>query len=130
MFALDTNTLIYFFKGQGDVARHLLAQPPQHIAIPAIVQFELEVGVLKSSAPQKRQQQLNQLLRVVRILPFDDDAARQAADIRVTLEQQGQPIGPYDLLIAATARANQAILVTHNQREFCKVPGLQLADWF
>ena len=130
MFALDTNTLIYFFKGQGDVASHLLAQPPQHIAIPAIVRFELEVGVLKSSAPQKRQQQLNQLLRVVRILPFDDDAARQAADIRVTLEQQGQPIGPYDLLIAATAKANQAILVTHNQREFCKVPGLQLADWF
>ena len=130
MFALDTNTLIYFFKGQGGVAKQLLAQQPQHIAIPAIVRFELEVGVLKSNAPQKRQQQLNQLLGVVHTLPFDDGAARHAAEIRVALEQQGQPIGPYDLLIAATAKANQATLVSHNQREFCKVPGLQLVDWF
>lgn len=130
MYVLDTNTLIYFFKGMGQVAEKLWQQPPQDIAIPAVVLFELEVGIAKSNAPAKRRQQLGQLADAVMILPFDQAAARAAADIRVILEALGQPIGPYDLLIAAVAQANQATLVTHNTKEFGRIPDLSVVDWY
>ncbi|WP_018873991.1 type II toxin-antitoxin system VapC family toxin [Thioalkalivibrio sp. ALJ16] len=129
-YALDTNTLIYFFKGQGNVASNLLATAPADIQIPAIVVFELQTGIAKSSEPDKRQQQLTELLDVVTVLPFDRTTADHAARIRAYLEQQGTPIGPMDTLIAGTALANNATLVTHNVTEFQRVPNLPLADWF
>ena len=127
---LDTNTLIYFFKGMGRVAERLLAHSPQGIGIPAVVLYELEVGLAKSVQPEKRQQQLAQMQAVVAILPFGTAEAQAAAQIRAALERAGEPIGPYDVLIAATALANGGILVTHNVREFGRVPGLQIEDWY
>ncbi len=70
MYVLDTNTLIYFFKGLGAVAENLLAKAPKEIAIPSIVLFELEVGIAKSTSPQKRKQQLKELESSIQILPF------------------------------------------------------------
>lgn len=130
MFVLDTNTLIYFFKGLGNVAKAFLRSSPQEIGISTIVIYELNVGIAKSTFPEKRRRQLEDLLRVVQILPFDEECARQAARIRAYLEQKETPIGYYDVLIAATALANGGVLVTHNTNEFSRVPGLQLADWY
>jgi tRNA(fMet)-specific endonuclease VapC len=62
-------------------------------------------------------------------LPFDDRCAEEAAQIRADLAAQGKPIGPHDILIAATARAHDAVLVTHNTSEFARVTGLRLEDW-
>ncbi|WP_019594034.1 type II toxin-antitoxin system VapC family toxin [Thioalkalivibrio sp. ALM2T] len=129
-YALDTNTLIYFFKGQGRVPENLLATAPSDILIPTIVVYELETGIAKSSEPQKREQQLSELLDVITVVPLDREAARQAAGIRARLEQQGIPIGPMDTLIAATALAHNATLVTHNTSEFQRVADLPLTDWF
>ena len=129
-YVLDTNTLIYFFRGQGNIAQHLWQHSPQDIGLPAIVLFELNVGIAKSTAPKKRMQQLQSLIEVVSILPFGKNEAASAAEIRVALEKRGTPIGPYDILIAATAAANQAILVTHNTKEFSRIPQLQIEDWY
>jgi tRNA(fMet)-specific endonuclease VapC len=129
-YALDTNTLIYFFKGRGEVARNLLATAPADVMIPAVVVFEIETGIAKSTEPDKRKEQLAELLDTVTVLPFDVDAARKAAGIRAWLERQGTPIGPMDTLIAGTALAYNTTLVTHNTAEFQRIPELQLADWF
>ncbi len=130
MFALDTNTLIYFFKGFGRVSQSLLATAPVEIAIPAIVVYELEVGIAQSSHPAKRRAQLDSLLAVVTILPFERNTGRHAAEITSSLHKAGEVIGPIDTLIAATALANDAVLVTHNTKEFRRVHGLRLIDWF
>jgi tRNA(fMet)-specific endonuclease VapC len=130
MYVLDTNTLIYFFKGMGQVSKHLLATPPNQIGIPAIVLFELETGIAKSNSPEKRRQQLNAMLQQANLLKFGFDEARMAAQIRVELEQQGTPISTYDLLIAATAISCNGTLVTHNTSEFSRVKMLSLTDWF
>jgi tRNA(fMet)-specific endonuclease VapC len=130
MYVLDTNTLIYFFKGLGAVAENLLAKTPKEIAIPSIVLFELEVGIAKSTSPQKREQQLKELESSIQILPFGYSEALAAASIRTALEKQGQLIGPYDILIAAIALSNKGILVTHNTKEFARVKGLLLEDWY
>jgi tRNA(fMet)-specific endonuclease VapC len=94
MYILDTNTLIYYFKGQGQVAQNIANVSPQEIGISAIVLFELQVGIAKSTSPAKRTQQLQQLLSRVNLVPFDRDSAVVAATIRAQLERQGTPIGP------------------------------------
>lgn len=130
MYVLDTNTLIYFFKGQGNVSANLLQQRPEEIGIPSIVVYELEVGIAKSSRPRRRSEQLADLLASVRVLPFGLPEAKSASQIRVVLEERGQPIGPYDVLIAATAWANNATLITHNTKEFERITQLQIEDWY
>lgn len=130
MYVLDTNTLIYYFKGVGRVAEHLLAKKPQAIAIPSIVIYELEYGIAKSTSPEKRQNQLSELCSLVHMIGFDAHTARCAADVRAALESKGQVIGPYDLLIAGSALAVKGVLVTHNTAAFSRVNRLVLEDWF
>jgi len=130
MWVLDTNTLIYFFKGEGRVAGELLARAPRDIGIPSVVLYELQVGIAKSSAPDKRTRQLAELISVVQVLPFHEREAQAAAELRATLERDGRPIGPYDTLIAGTALAHGAVLVSRNTREFDRVEALRVEDWY
>ena len=130
MYILDTNTLIYYFKNQGNVAQNLEAVSPENIVISTIVLFELQVGLAKSMSPTKRSQQLQQLLHRVTLVPFDRDAALAAGTICAQLEQQGTPIGPMDILIAGTAVALQGTIVTRNGREFSRIVGLPIVDWY
>ncbi len=129
-YVLDTNTLIYFFKGMGKVSQRLLSSPPEHVAIPAIVLYELEVGIAKSRNARRRREQLDEFVEVVAVLDFGKAEALAAAAIRAWLEKKGTPIGTLDILIAATAHAQSATLVTHNTQEFGRVKGLKLEDWF
>ncbi len=130
MYLLDTNTLIYFFKGLGDVADILLSKAPKDILISSIVLYELEVGIAKSTKPKKRTIQLESLISRVKISSFGAQEAKIAATIRANLERKGTPIGPYDTLIAGTALSNNAILVTHNTKEFKKIKSLKIEDWY
>ena len=130
MYVLDTNTLIYFFKGLGNVSENLLAKSPKDIGIPTIVLFELEVGIAKSNAPKKRKKQLEEITSLVKIIPFGEQEATMSANIRADLGKKGTPIGPYDLLIAGTALAHRATLITRNINEFKRIKKLQLENWF
>ena len=130
MYLLDTSTLIYFFKGMGNIAETLLAKSPKDISIPSIALYELEVGIAKSNSPKKRKKQLESLISRITVSPFASKEAEVAAMIRTELENNGTPIGPYDNLIAGIALSLNAILVTHNTKEFSRVEGLNLEDWF
>ena len=130
MYLLDTNTIIYFFKGMGNVAETILSKSPNEIGIPAISLYELEVGIAKLGNPEKRRDQLDVFISHILVLPFSSKEAKVAAVIRADLEKQGCPIGPLDNLIAGTALSANASLVTHNTKEFSRVKGLSLEDWF
>ncbi len=130
MIVPDTNTLIYFFKGQGKVAERLLQTPPGELALPAVVLYELEVGIAKSNSPERRRAQLGELLAWVEVLPFGALESRCSALIRADLEKRGEPIGPMDVLIAGTAFAHDALLITRNLSEFGRIPGLRLENWY
>ncbi|OGA26565.1 MAG: nucleotide-binding protein, partial [Betaproteobacteria bacterium RIFCSPLOWO2_02_FULL_68_150] len=121
MYALDTNTVLDYFRNRGNVAKNLLAVPADEIALPAIVAYEVWFGVLGSQNPRRRQSQFEQFLATVEILGFDSAVGRRAAELRLALEQRGEGIGPMDTLIAATALAHNATLVTRNIREFGRV---------
>ncbi|MFK7928023.1 MAG: PIN domain-containing protein, partial [Myxococcota bacterium] len=96
MFVLDTNTVIYFFKGMGGVAERLLATSPGEVGLPAIVLFELETGIAKSKHSRRRRRQLDSLVGATLALPFGVEEARAAAVVRAKMEQAGTPIGPMD----------------------------------
>lgn len=130
MFVLDTNTVIYFFKGMGGVSERLLSTPPDEVALPTVVLYELETGIAKSSEPSRRRRQLASLVAASRVLPFGRSEARAAASLRAALELAGSPIGPLDNLIAGTALAHRGVLVTRNTREFGRVDGLAVVNWY
>ena len=128
-FALDTNTLSYFMRGEGRVAVRLAATPPQQVALPAIVIYEINVGLRRIG----RRAQLDGSARMVQattVLDFDIEAANHAARIRLELEVAGTPIGPTDLLTAAIARRHGCVLLTHKVRELARVRGPAVEDWY
>lgn len=130
MYLLDTNTLIYFFKGLGRIPERMLAAAPGEIVLPSITVYEIETGITKSKQPEMLRKDLDDLLSMINVLPFGMPEARLAARIRAYLETAGTPIGPYDILIAAIAMVNDLILVTRNVREFSKIERLRVENWY
>ena len=124
----DTNTVIHYLKGRQPVVSRWLAESSADLAIPSVVAYEIEFGTLKIGT-RSRRTAVSGLLRNLLQVPFDDDAARTAAQIRFNLESRGLTIGPMDLLIAGTTLSRNAILATNNTREFSRVEGLRLVDW-
>jgi tRNA(fMet)-specific endonuclease VapC len=125
---LDTNIVVFYFKGMPSVVARILAMEGPELAIPSVVAYELEYGTLKAKGP-RRKEILTRLLKDSVQVPFDREAAHQAARIRIELEKHGSVIGPMDLLIAGTALSRGAVLVTNNTKEFSRVKGLRLEDW-
>lgn len=130
MYVLDSNILIYHFKAMGRVDERLSKVSFDEIAVPTAVLFEMYVGLAKSQNSTKRSQQLEAFIAQATILPLNREAAFRAAQVRADLERVGQPIGPIDTLIAGITMTASATLVTHNTREFSKVRGLLIEDWY
>ena len=129
-FVLDTNTVIDFFRGKGKVAQRLLAVAPKDVSLPAVAAYEVWVGVLRSQNAKRREVQYGHFLASIEVVPFDSVIGRCAAELRIALERKGESIGPMDVLIAGTALARNAILVTRDVREFGRIPGLKVANWY
>ncbi|MDX2212967.1 MAG: type II toxin-antitoxin system VapC family toxin [Oculatellaceae cyanobacterium bins.114] len=129
-YLLDTCVISDFIKGEPGTLARLKQTPPADIAVSVVTVMELRYGLaLNPQRAQKIEPTIASLLSSITILRFSGLEAEQAAQIRVILKAQGQPIGAYDVLIAATALQHQLVMVTANQREFDRVPGLQTENW-
>jgi tRNA(fMet)-specific endonuclease VapC len=129
-FLLDTNICIYLIKHRPvDVLRRLQEHAFAEIGISCITLSELDYGIHKSSQPLRNRIALAEFIAPFEILAFDDEAAFEYGKVRWDLERRGQPIGGMDLLIAAHALSTQRTLVTNNEREFKRIPGLTVENW-
>ena len=129
-YLLDANTWIEFLNGRSEnVRRRLESTRPEEIVLCSVVKAELYYGAAKSARPAENFGRIESFIDKFVSYPFDDAAARIYGDIRARLERSGKLIGPNDLLIAAIALARDAMLVTHNTREFARVEELPLEDW-
>lgn len=130
MYLLDTNTCIHFMNGTSQAIKHHFQQrSPSEIAVCSVVKAELLFGARHSQRVEANLQKLKLFFTPLQSLPFDDRCAEEYAQIRADLTRQGKLIGPNDMLIAAIARAHDAILVTNNTHEFERVANLRLTDW-
>ena len=130
MYLLDTCVCVDFMRGRLPSARQIFAsEPPNSFKIPAIVAAELYYSAERSTRPEATHRSVAAFLSPFDIVAFDATCTFAYGNIRSALERAGQSIGHNDLLIAATALANQAILVTNNVGEFKRVPGLSLESW-
>jgi tRNA(fMet)-specific endonuclease VapC len=127
---LDTNICIDIIKRR---PRSVLDRFKDHtvgdIGVSVVTLAELEYGVSASTRPARNREALDQFVSPLEVAPFDRDATAAYGRLRAALEKKGKMIGSMDLLIAAHAVSLEVRLVTHNSREFGRVPGLEIEDW-
>jgi tRNA(fMet)-specific endonuclease VapC len=128
-YLLDTNTCVYAIKRAPAVLERMRKLTPDELLVSTITLAELWFGARKSSRPEKTRESVDTFLAPLGVLDFDAAAADAYSGIRLHLEQAGIPIGERDLLIAAIAISRGLTVVTHNRREFSRVPDLDVEDW-
>ena len=128
--ALDTSVIVDLLRGKDPaLARNFLSRNPTNYSVPEMVRAELLFGAALSTRQIENTRLLEAFLAPLALVPFQGESCAHYADIRAQLQRSGNPIGPNDLIIAATARAHGHTLVTRNMAEFSHVPGLALAAW-
>ncbi len=129
-FVLDTNVCIDFLKGRSKtLLKRIEETSPKNIFIPVIVRFELYYGAFKSKRREETLNTLQGFIDSFNSIEMDTKIAETAGRIRAELETAGIPIGPYDLLIGASALERGYVLVTRNIKEFSRIPGLSIENW-
>jgi tRNA(fMet)-specific endonuclease VapC len=98
-------------------------------AVSVISEAEVRYGIEWAGAATQRHEFETALVGRLPILIVDSAVAQAYAVIRADLRRRGHPVGEMDMLIAATAKANNLIVATLNVRDFEKVNGLTVEDW-
>ena len=130
MYLLDTNVCIHLLNERhSGIEEQFRAHSPNEIALCSVVKAELLFGARRSQRVESNLQRLKRFFHPFVSLAFDDCSAEEYGLIRADLAAQGKLIGPNDLMIAAIARAHDAVLVTHNTGEFGRITGLRIEDW-
>ena len=130
MYLLDTNGCIRVLNGSSaPLIARLRSHAPSEIRVSSVTRAELLYGARRSARVTENLRLLASFFAPLVSLPFDDACAEEYGALRATLSAAGRPIGPNDLLIAATALAHDLTLVTHNLREFSRITGLKIEDW-
>ena len=128
-FLLDTDISVHALKRRNPALAEQFAAHDGTMAVSDVTLFELFYGAERYDDPQQHLNLIDSFAARLEVLPFDSRAALHAGQIRATLEQQGQTIGAYDVIIAGMARSQGLVLVTANVREFGRVEGLRVEKW-
>jgi tRNA(fMet)-specific endonuclease VapC len=129
LYLLDTDTVSYALRGQGDVVTNIRGHRPSDLCISAISVAELRFGA-ESRGSKKLHRALDGFLHGIATVAFDQRAANSFGSIAALLEARGEPIGPLDTMIAAHAISIGATMVTNNTKHFSRVPDLLIENWF
>ena len=129
-YLLDTDICIEYLRGSNTSIRdRLLALAPSDVSLCSVVKAELLFGAHNSQRVAANLRRLREFFQPFPSIPFDDRAADRYGSVRAHLRREGKEIGSNDLMIAAIAVEYDITLVSHNQREFHRVPGLRFEEW-
>jgi tRNA(fMet)-specific endonuclease VapC len=128
-YMLDTNIIIYTIKNRPEPIRALFNLHSEQLCISTVTLGELVFGAERSQQVERNLADIEAMTARLEVLPFDNQAAYHFGQIRADLYRVGKPIGPYDMMIAGHARRSGLILVTNNEKEFSRIPGLILENW-
>ena len=128
-YLLDTNIVSFHIReSSAKLQRRLRRVDASTVALSVVTEMEIRYGLARNPSLGIKDM-IEEFLAGITILPLDSAVAATYARVRAHLETKGTPIGPLDLMIAAHALSIDATLVTHNAKEFRRVPGLNVADW-
>ena len=128
MILLDTNVVVAFLNGDKSVLKRIRGEIDK-IALSSLVVAELDYGAKVSQKSEENLEKLYRLVEITQVVPFDVECARIFGTIKSRLRSLGKPTGEVDALIAATAMAHEAILVTANKKHFENIEGLKVNVW-
>ncbi|MCP5156064.1 MAG: tRNA(fMet)-specific endonuclease VapC [Ectothiorhodospiraceae bacterium] len=128
-YMLDTDICTYTIKSRPPELRALFNDRADSLCVSSVTLTEPYFGAEKSTRPDHNLSVVEGFAARLETIPFDSRAAAHYGQIRATLQRHGTPIGPYDLMIAAHARAEGLALVSNNVREFARVDGLRIDNW-
>ncbi len=129
-YLLDTNICIYIAKHNPPEVRERFARhAARELAMSVVTLGELRFGAEKSQSRERALASIQTLTSLITVAPLPEAVGEHYGQIRAALQASGQIIGNNDLWLAAHARAAGWILVTNNEREFVRVPGLQVENW-
>lgn len=132
LYMLDTDSCIFLLRGDAPVLAQRVQEIPLQQQVMSVMTFaELCYGVKSSATARRKQNQaaLDALATYLAVLPWPQEAAAHYAEIRLDLKKRGAELGAADLMIAAHARALDAVVVTNNTKDFARVKGLQVENW-
>jgi tRNA(fMet)-specific endonuclease VapC len=129
-YLLDSDIAIELLRGRNvHVAEQLASRNRNAIFLSTVTVAELMFGALRSRKPQESIAICRRFCSAFQLADLDREAGERSGFIRAELEERGERIGAYDVLIAGIALAHGHVLATHNVREFGRVAGLQIEDW-
>jgi len=128
-YMLDTNIVIYTIKNRPSHVREIFKKHEGQMCISAVSLGELMYGAERSEQTERNLADINGLVARLEVAAFEEHASEHFGQLRAELYKAGQPIGPYDMMIAGHARSLGLILVSNNTKEFDRVPGLRLENW-
>ena len=129
-YMLDTDICSYLINGRAnDTLKEMVKKHQNALCVSTITCAELSYGAAKKDSERLTEAVMRLLQLIGEIVPWSEDAAVHYAEIRCDLELKGTPIGNMDLMIAASARAENIVLITNNIRHFSTVPGLNIQNW-
>jgi len=128
-YMLDTNIVIYTIKNRPSHVREIFKAHEGQMCISSVSLGELIYGAERSAQTERNLSDINGLIARMEVAAFEEHASEHFGQLRAELYKAGQPIGPYDMMIAGHARSMGLILVTNNTKEFERVPGLRLENW-
>jgi len=131
-YLLDTCVISDFYEGEKKTIKKIKSKTPNKIFISVITVAEVHYGISKIAGTKKGEkisEHSEKLFGLIKVIPLSYEVAKVAGSIRSTLEKKGGIIGAHDILIAATAKVHNLVMVTSNTREFSQVEDLKLEDW-
>lgn len=129
-YLLDTNICLHIAKHKPPTVRERFARhSSRELAMSVITLGELRFGAEKSQSREQSLADIGRLEQLIPVYALPETAGEHYGQIRATLNSLGQTMANSDLWLAAHARAEGWILVTNNEREFIRVPGLQVENW-
>lgn len=128
MTLLDTNVVVAFLNGDNLILQNIKDEI-NRIALSSLVVAELDYGAKVSHRAKENLEKLYRFIDVVQVVPFDIECAKMFGTIKSKLRSIGKLTGEIDALIAATAMAYKATLVTANRKHFENIEGLKIEVW-
>lgn len=128
-YILDTDTIIYFLKGDTSVVKKVSRIDSKVVHTTIINHSELIFGAHNSAHVERNLEKISRFLDSISILPYNQDASKKFGQLKASLKAKGKPIADMDLMIASICLAQNTTLVTNNSRHFERIPHLKLTNW-